>query len=81
MRASSIYKRHGISQAQIASIVGASQGQVSRLLGGKVNRASKLFEEICLYAGHLAPSVIPIGCTAIPGMRNIPRKKLFEFLR
>lgn len=57
MRAASIYKRHEISQAQIASFVGASQGQISRLLGGKVRRASKLFEEVCLYAERLEGGV------------------------
>jgi transcriptional regulator with XRE-family HTH domain len=57
MRAAGIYKRHGISQAKIASFVGASQGQVSRLLGGKAQRANKLFEEICLYAERLEGGV------------------------
>lgn len=57
LRAAGIYKRHGISQAQVAAFVGASQGQVSRLLGGKVQRISKLFEEICLYAERLEGGV------------------------
>ena len=38
-----------ISQVEIAYAVGASQGQVSRILTGKVQRASRLFEEVCLY--------------------------------
>lgn len=57
MLAAGIYKRHGISQAKIASFVGASQGQVSRLLSGKVQRVSKLFEEICLCAERLEGGV------------------------
>jgi predicted XRE-type DNA-binding protein len=55
--AASVFRKQGISQAQIAEFVGASQGQVSRLLGGKISRASRLFEEICLLAERLEGGV------------------------
>lgn len=38
-----------IAQADIASHVGASQSQVSRILKGEGARASRLFEEVCLF--------------------------------
>lgn len=57
MSAASIFREHGISQAEIAEFLGASQGQVSRLLGGKVRRGSRLFEEVCLFAERLAGGV------------------------
>jgi len=57
MNAASIFREHGISQAEIAEFLGASQGQVSRLLGGKVRRVSRLFEEVCLFAERLAGGV------------------------
>lgn len=53
LRVAEIYRRHGISQADVAKFVGASQPQVSRLLAGNITRASRLFEEICLYAERL----------------------------
>lgn len=40
---------HGIAQADIAAHVGASQPQVSRILQGEGVRASRLFEEVCLF--------------------------------
>ena len=40
---------HGIAQADIAVHVGASQSQVSRILKGEGVRASRLFEEVCLF--------------------------------
>lgn len=40
---------HGIAQADIATHVGASQSQVSRILNGGGARASRLFEEVCLF--------------------------------
>jgi transcriptional regulator with XRE-family HTH domain len=40
---------HGIAQADIAAHVGASQPQVSRILKGEGVRASRLFEEVCLF--------------------------------
>ena len=40
---------HGIAQADIAAYVGASQSQVSRILKGEGIRASRLFEEVCLF--------------------------------
>ncbi len=40
---------HGIAQADIAAHVGASQSQVSRILKGEGIRASRLFEEVCLF--------------------------------
>jgi len=39
----------GIAQADIAAHVGASQSQVSRILKGEGVRASRLFEEVCLF--------------------------------
>lgn len=57
MHAASIFRKHGVAQAQIAEYVGASQGQVSRLLSGKLRRVSRLFEEICLFAERLEGGV------------------------
>jgi transcriptional regulator with XRE-family HTH domain len=59
LRAAAIYKRHKISQEAIAQFVGASQAQISRTLAGNISRASKLFEEICLYAERLDGGVTP----------------------
>ena len=47
----------GITQREIAEAVGASQGQVSRILGVKGRRASRLFEEVCLYVERLSTGV------------------------
>ncbi len=44
---------HGIAQADIAAHVGASQSQVSRILKGDGVRASRLFEEVCLFVERL----------------------------
>lgn len=44
---------HGIAQADIAAYVGASQSQVSRILKGEGVRASRLFEEVCLFVERL----------------------------
>ena len=57
MYAASVFRKQGISQAQIGELVGVSQGQVSRLLGGKISRATRLFEEICLFAERLEGGV------------------------
>ena len=57
MYAASVFRKQGISQAQIGERVGASQVQVSRLLGGKISRATRLFEEICLFAERLEGGV------------------------
>lgn len=57
IRAAAVFQRHAISQSDIAKFVGASQAQISRLLGGKIRRASRLFEEICLYAERLEGGV------------------------
>lgn len=40
---------YGIAQSDIAAYVGASQSQVSRILKGEGVRASRLFEEVCLF--------------------------------
>lgn len=56
-RAAAILRKHKISQAELADIVGASQPQVSRILNAKGLRATKLCEEICLYAERLAGGV------------------------
>ena len=53
MRAAAILREHKISQAELAAIVGASQPQVSRVLNGRGHRATRLTEEICLYAERL----------------------------
>lgn len=53
IRAAAILRRHKISQGELADIVGASQPQVSRVLNARVLRATRLYEEICLYAERL----------------------------
>lgn len=50
LRAADICHTFGITQTEIALALGASQGQVSRILRGHNLRASRLFEEVCLYA-------------------------------
>ena len=50
LRAAEIYRTHGITQGEVAAVVGASQPQVSRVLKGDGSRSTKLTEEICLYA-------------------------------
>ncbi len=47
----------GVTQSQIAEALGASQGQVSRILSGKVRRASRLFEEVCLFVERMGQGV------------------------
>lgn len=49
-RARHICKIRGVTQAQIAADLGASQSQVSRILKGQGLKASRLAEEVCLYA-------------------------------
>jgi transcriptional regulator with XRE-family HTH domain len=49
LRAAQTCRTHGITQADIAIAVGASQPQVSRILKAQGLRASRLFEEVCLY--------------------------------
>ena len=53
LRAAEIFRKNGITQDEIASVVGASQPQISRVLQGNGLRATKLSEEICLYAERL----------------------------
>ena len=50
LRAAEIYRKHGVTQDEVAEVVGASQPQVSRVLRGDGLRTTKLLEEICLYA-------------------------------
>lgn len=57
MRAGEICRQRGITQAQIATAVGASQPQVSRILGGRGQRPSRLLEEVCLYIERFAGGV------------------------
>lgn len=57
LRAATIFREKGISQAEVAEIVGASQPQVSRILKGGGVRATKLAEEVCLYAEKLEGGV------------------------
>ena len=53
LRAAEIFRRHGVTQEEVGGVVGASQPQVSRVLQGNLSRATKLSEEICLYAERL----------------------------
>ena len=53
LRAADIFRRHGVTQDEVGAVVGASQPQVSRVLQGTLVRATKLSEEICLYAERL----------------------------
>lgn len=57
MRAADICRDRNITQAQIATALGASQPQVSRILQGKALRHSRLQEEVCLYIERLAGGV------------------------
>jgi len=50
LRSASIFRAHGISQAEVAEFVGASQPQISRIPKGEGIRAIKLAEEVFLYA-------------------------------
>lgn len=59
MRAAQICRIHGITQAEIAEAVGASQPQVSRILKAQGLRASRLFEEVCLYVERFEGGVTP----------------------
>lgn len=59
MRAANLCRDQKITQAQIASALGASQPQVSRILQGKGLRHSRLHEEVCLYIERLAGGVTP----------------------
>ena len=52
---------HGIAQADIAAHVGASQSQVSRILKGEGVRASRLFEEVCLFLAARAYPPTKVG--------------------
>ena len=53
LRAAEIFRSHGVTQDEVGAVVGASQPQVSRVLQGNLVRATKLSEEICLYAERL----------------------------
>jgi transcriptional regulator with XRE-family HTH domain len=57
LRAATIFRERGISQAEVAEVVGASQPQISRILKGDGIRATKLAEEVCLYAERLQGGV------------------------
>lgn len=57
LRAATIFRERGISQIEVAEIVGASQPQISRILKGAGIRATKLAEEVCLYAERLEGGV------------------------
>lgn len=52
LRAAENCRALGITQNEIAETLGVSQAQVSRILQAKAHRASRLFEEICLYVEH-----------------------------
>ncbi len=53
LRAAEIFRHHGVTQDEVGAVVGANQPQVSRVLQGNPVRATKLSEEICLYAERL----------------------------
>lgn len=57
LRAAAIFRRHKVLQADVAAAVGASQPQVSRILNARGLRATRLYEEICLYAERLENGV------------------------
>jgi len=57
LRAATIFRERGISQAEVAEFFGASQPQISRILKGEGIRATKLAEEVCLYAEKLEGGV------------------------
>ena len=57
LRAATIFRERGISQSEVAEVVGASQPQISRILKGDGIRATKLAEEVCLYAEKLQGGV------------------------
>lgn len=46
-------RRLALSQSLIAEALGVSQEQLGRILGGKVQRASRLFEEVCLFVERM----------------------------
>lgn len=58
-RARHICKVRGLTQAQIATDLGASQSQVSRILQGQGLRGSRLAEEVCLYVEKHEGGVTP----------------------
>jgi transcriptional regulator with XRE-family HTH domain len=55
--AAEIFRKNGISQREVAAIVGASQPQVSRVLNGLVAQPTRLAEDICLYAERMESGV------------------------
>lgn len=57
LRAAEIFRKNGISQWEVAAIVGASQPQVSRVLNGRVAQTTRLAEDICLYAERMESGV------------------------
>lgn len=59
LRAAQTCRELGIRQADIAEALGASQSQVSRILQGHGLRASRLFEEVCLYVERMSVGVTP----------------------
>jgi transcriptional regulator with XRE-family HTH domain len=56
-RARRVCKARNITQAQIATDLGASQSQVSRILQGTGIKTTRLAEEVCLYAEKLSGGV------------------------
>lgn len=63
-----VCKAHGIAQADIAAHVGASQPQVSRILKGDAVRASRLFEEVCLFVERFQGGVTADAVRANPDL-------------
>jgi len=64
LHAAQICREQGITQAEIATAIGASQSQVSRILQGKGPRSSRLCEEVCLYVERLSAGVTAMAVRA-----------------
>jgi transcriptional regulator with XRE-family HTH domain len=74
LRAASTFRKYKISQAEVAAFVGASQPQVSRILSGSGLRATRLFEDICLYAERLEGGVTAEAVRANDDLVNALRE-------
>lgn len=51
------FKSARLTQAEIASAIGASQSQVSRVLSGHIKHHTKLLEKLCIYAKNQLPYI------------------------
>lgn len=57
LRAATVLRAHGVTQADVAAAIGASQPQVSRILAGRGTRSTRMLEAVCLYAERLQGGV------------------------